>query len=392
MNENCEKCKLHLKCNSHKVPVLGRGKKKILIVLDNPSKATDLQPDKFVGGDLGTLNYYLRPIDLTRDCWITYAARCHTQNLKVRSVLFCRKFLLRLIEKRKPRVILVMGDMSTEAIFRDKMARDEKENKSSTTTKWRGVMIPDREWNCWIFATYSPNLIAGDKVKTDKIPKGTRTIFFQDMLYFRKHYLDELPKYEDEKKRVKILNNEIEVLELLSLLKNRIVIDYETTGLKPYRKGQTIISCAIATSPLKAFAFLLTSKIRKKLREVLRDKKIKKVAANIKFEEIWSRADLHTRVRGWDSDTMLNTHVLDNRRGICGMKYQAYVKFGVLDYSREIGHLLRSVDEDKNGANSFNRIKEIPTEKLLLYNGLDAIYEYMLLEDQEKQFERLAKR
>ena len=115
--------------------------------------------------------------------------------------------------------------------------------------------------------------------------------------------------------------------------------------------------------------------------EYLKDRKRKKIAQNMKFEETWSSVILKTPVQGWKLDTMLMTHILDNRKGITSVKFQTYVQFGVVDYASEVSPFLKSIDPES--ANSMNRIEELIStkdgkKKLLVYCGYDSIYEYRL--------------
>ena len=121
--------------------------------------------------------------------------------------------------------------------------------------------------------------------------------------------------------------------------------------------------------------------------ELLRNENVGKIAQNMKFEHTWSCVRLRQPVVNWVQDTMLMTHLFDNRSGVSGLKFQTYVQFGVVDYDSEVPPFLKSVEE-KN-ANSLNRIMELVAipggkELLLKYNAYDSIYEYRLAELQNK--------
>jgi hypothetical protein len=93
-------------------------------------------------------------------------------------------------------------------------------------------------------------------------------------------------------------------------------------------------------------------------------------------------------MQNWYWDPMLATHILDNRSDITALKFQAFVQFGVADYDSAVHPFLEAV-EKKNG-NAVNRIDELiktvdGQRKLLIYNGLDSIYEYMLAMKQMDQ-------
>ena len=71
---------------------------------------------------------------------------------------------------------------------------------------------------------------------------------------------------------------------------------------------------------------------------------------------------------------MLAAHVLDNRTGVCGLKTQSYIHFGLPDYNSHIEKFLKS----DGGGNTFNKIHQIPTVDLLTYGGMDAMLEFRL--------------
>lgn len=83
-------------------------------------------------------------------------------------------------------------------------------------------------------------------------------------------------------------------------------------------------------------------------------------------------------VKNWVWDTMLAAHVIDQRSGITGLKFQAFAALGVSDYESHIKPFLKS------DGNKLNRIKEIDKNDLLIYNGLDAYFEFLLAQKQMK--------
>jgi hypothetical protein len=185
----------------------------------------------------------------------------------------------------------------------------------------------------------------------------------------------------------------IEVIEDLSILNDitsdLISFDYETTGIKPQAEGHRIICASVADTPNHAYVFLMprTKRNRKPFLDLLSDPRIGKMAHNMKFEDTWSNVRLKTEVNNWNWDSMLASHVLDNRTGVTGLKFQTYVLLGIPNYDEEISPWLHS--EDKGG-NSYNRIQElIKTEdgknKLLKYCALDAINTFRISQIQQRQ-------
>ncbi|MCK9457309.1 MAG: hypothetical protein M0R31_08460, partial [Candidatus Riflebacteria bacterium] len=113
--------------------------------------------------------------------------------------------------------------------------------------------------------------------------------------------------------------------------------------------------------------------------------RIGKIAANIKFEDNWLNVLCGIEVNPWVFDTMQASHILDNRPGITSVKFQGYVRFGVLGYDEFVQPYLKSPD-----SNTPNRIKELTEDKesfrkLQIYNGIDSLIEYRLAMLQMKE-------
>jgi DNA polymerase-1 len=121
--------------------------------------------------------------------------------------------------------------------------------------------------------------------------------------------------------------------------------------------------------------------IKLRLRSILSNSKIGKVAQNFKFEHAWSEFILGVRVRNWKWDTMLCSHVLDARKNYTGLKFQSYINFGVYPYDKHISIFLK----DTTGS-GFNRIDDAPLDSLLLYGGMDAYLTYQLYNRQLEEF------
>jgi hypothetical protein len=88
-----------------------------------------------------------------------------------------------------------------------------------------------------------------------------------------------------------------------------------------------------------------------------------------------------TRVRNWIWDTMQCAHILDNRRGVTSLDFQAFVRLGFPTYSNHIEPILSA-----GGTVTVNRIlSEISMSQLLEYNALDVITEFELALIQMKE-------
>ena len=97
---------------------------------------------------------------------------------------------------------------------------------------------------------------------------------------------------------------------------------------------------------------------------------VPKIGWNLKFEEWWTEAEFGFTVNNWIHDGMEATHVLDNRHNITGLKFQAFVQLGQDNYAKHIEPFLEA-----EGGNDLNQIDRIDLPDLLLYCGLDSLFE-----------------
>jgi DNA polymerase-1 len=166
---------------------------------------------------------------------------------------------------------------------------------------------------------------------------------------------------------------------------SKLYIDYETTGLKPQRPSSKIASIAFAYND-RVFAFLYdykmtwTSKELERIgshwRQVLLNEDIQFEGQNIKFEDNWSQVQFGARPANWSWDTMLAAHIMDNRSGITGLKFQAYKELGIDPYDGYIRMWLTGEPNTIEGARP---------AKLMQYNAYDALFGSMIAKKQQKR-------
>lgn len=103
----------------------GNPKASILIILDNPGAREDKDGNEYACGTRQTLQKALHQADLTADdIYLTYLLKCRPlrryNKEEVRA--FSMPFLIRQIEKMRPKFIVCLGDVVTQAMFNDKDA------------------------------------------------------------------------------------------------------------------------------------------------------------------------------------------------------------------------------------------------------------------------------
>ena len=374
----CGRCGLYKKCFSPKMKVTGNGKKKILFVAEAPGEQEDRRGIQLIGKAGNLLRKALHEIgEELDDCWKTNSIICRPPENKIedKHIESCRPNLLRTIKELHPKVIILLGGSSIKSLI----STEWKKNLGGVN-KWAGWTIPSYQYK-WVCPTYHPSYIL--RLGEDE------TL----LAIFRRHLekafsLERVPTpsltLQDHKNEIElILKPRLVRLKLRDLAKKEgtLAFDYETTGLKPEGEGHRIVSCSFCWERRDTFAFLMDDSITPFLSKVLLSNRLKKVASNLKFEERWTLRKLGHPVRNWYWDTMLAAHILDNRSQITSVKFQSYVQFGIADYDSHISPYLSS----KSGS-GFNRIDEINTKELLIYNGLDSLLEWKVMDKQRRMF------
>ena len=372
-SRSCYSCGLYKNCISPKIKPYGNFKKKILNLGEAPGEMEDKNGRPWQGrtGKLLQRSYDKIGIDLFDDCLNINSVNCFPvddekegrtpTNFEIDN---CRQIVMSVIQEFKPEIIVLFGNSAVYSVIGNRWKNDLE-----GITKWRGWRIPDQDYKCWIIPTFHPSFVERDETNV------SRTVWMQDLQEI-KNTLN-MPFFEYREPDIEIIEN----LKILDKMpdKSVIAIDYETTGVKPYAEGHEIICCAVADADDHAYVFMVPEdhRQRKPLIDLLTNEKIAKVGQHIKFEEIWSIKCFHQSVINWMWDTMLASHILDNRRGITGLKFQSYVQFGIIDYASDIEPYL-TVD-NKKSANSFNNIRKlVSTEEgeinLMKYCGIDAVH------------------
>lgn len=385
LESDCLGCGLYKDSMHPRIEVTGEGKKGILIIGESSTDEEDQYGVAFSGDDGETFRRKLRfeNIALQKDCWRINAVRCKSQSpIKPPThaqIKACHPYLKKLILKLKPKLILAMGDVAITSLFGD-------DYSNRTSSRWRRYCVPDEKFECNIVPLFSNNYV--ERFKKDK---NLASVFNRDLKYALSRLKDTEFERKDFEKYVTPLKDFSRVKKLLNRIlqrKSKIAYDYETTGLKPFKVGHKIATIGVAVTATKAFAFPYQWKtfwtkaefteIKRLWTAILADKKIKKIAHNSKFEEIWGSHFFDAR-HDWHFDTMIAEHILDNRSSSTGLKFQTFVRYGVRPYDKTISPFLKSKDGE------FNTIEKAPFNELLLYNGLDCIYCWMLYEDQIRE-------
>lgn len=383
----CGVCKLHETCMSPKMPLYGEGKKQLLLVGEAPGEEEDKQNRPFVGRSGKYLRSKLRGlgIDMDVDCLVTNGAICRPRNNKIfdKAIEHCRPNLVRVVKENKPRTIILLGKRSVQSL----MGWLWKKDSGKSIERWVGWTIPCKQINAWICPTWHPAYIS----RVINQEKGSGQVLER---IFEKHlakavslsrstpslagfatdFDSSVSRELDSRSAARMLS---EILE-----ENKpISFDYETTTLLPDGKYARIVCCSVSNGD-KTIAYPWTGDAIIATRDLLWSD-IPKIGFNAKFEERWTKKVFGKGVKNWKWDGMLAAHTLDNRKGICSLKFQSFVRLGVPPYDEHIAPFLKA-----DSANEPNRIEEVKLEKLLLYCGTDSYLEWKLAQIQMNEIGR----
>lgn len=392
----CEVCTLAKEdINSPRMKPSGSPEPLIYILGEAPGAWEDADGQQFVGRS----GRYIRkqfPRAVMQHIRFNNSVRCRPPGNRAPTPLeveCCRMSIRKDIERRKPKVVVGVGDVALRWV-----------TGQAGIKKWCGRYIPIRigEHACWFMPILHPAYVLRAKNGNDKEGLSTE---WADV--FETHCakisadvtLDQLGQADPED--LSHLYDGIEIIESnrrgLKRLKKRlrqfdakaplipVGIDLETHRLRPYHDDSAILSFSLSDGartivvPLEHPEATWDGPSRKEvlrlLGEWLRGPCIK-IAHNAPFEMEWLAEFIGSdipRACSWD-DTMVQAFILDERKGAMSLDFLTLQYFGF--------NLKSQSDVDRN------KLRDTPLQKVLLYNGLDAKYTARL---DAKQRERLEK-
>lgn len=356
----------------------GNFRRGILNIGEAPGELEDQEGKQWQGKTGRALKRAYRKlgIDLFEDCLNINAVNCRPPDNRTPSpyeIDCCRAVKVqKVIDEYQPKVIVLFGNAAIQSFLGNRFGGD-----LGGATKWRGWKIPDQEFKCWVVPTFHPSYVQreeGDHVMVT---------WMRDLETAISAASEPFPR--TPKPSITYLDDTAEIERFRPGIAE-MAFDYETTGLKPHMEGQEIVCAAITFSLEHTLAFQMpkTKKGIRPFTDLLQDPTIQKMAHNMKFEDTWSVVKLRTQPQGWMWDSMLAAHILDNRKGITGLKFQTYVNFGIVDYSSEITPYLRGKGKGGNAMNDIISLMAKPggSRKVLEYCALDSFYQFLLAKKQ----------
>lgn len=246
MTYRCTDCEFHQGCNNNLIESTGPQKAKLMFVVDVPG-ITDDDTGELLSGDAGKkFDYILEHLNLEREqVFVTSAIRCKPpwgKNPKKANIIACQKHLMSDILSVRPKVIIAMGGVATEALIGEKGIRDYRGEFFDLEID-HDVKGKSRVFTTWVLPTHSMNACL-TKWENDSIVVHDlkRALQFADTGEFPPE-----PKLEFE------LVDDLQKLQLAVdelLAAEKFVFDLETTGLHFHKN--TIIMAGFSLGPGRA--------------------------------------------------------------------------------------------------------------------------------------------
>lgn len=404
----CDTCDLH--CGNENVEFCGKGNSGVLILSGSPTKGEDNDGKCFAStiyDPLFDLQGKRRvPERLMDACWFGYVVPTPLDQVQAKHPKrpqCCMSRLRRMILKVKPKVIVCLGSVPTNALV---ISRLSGRMKGMQSQDFYGKQIPDREFGCWICPTYSPEVFNWREFKEDRCIK----------MYFEQHIRSAFQKVDEKfpeiPKDIKVTEDpKVAATWIRSIIRHAepgpdrvldVAIDYETTGLKPHRDGHAITIGSVAWrsgGEYHSVGFRWDSDSEDLIsawHELTHGVRVKLIAHKSDFEACWTRfrAGLHSSRtdwipdENWSWDTCVAAHVIDNVQKV-GLKFHTYCEFGILGYDADADDYLKPNDSDPiygNSTNAFNGLKTdpyVPWNDICGYCAQDALYTLMLRDVQD---------
>jgi len=298
----------------------------------------------------------------------------------------CKQSVFDDIEATKPLVVVGFGGVPLKTV-----------TEGVNIDVWANRFVPVKfgKHKCWYYCCYHPSYL---------VRQDSKTSFFENEYdrYFRvclNNIFDfVLNKYEQPEiiedgyeDNISVLYTISEVLGAIEELKQEelIAFDLETDALRPFDGGK-ILTIAFSTYE-KTFAFPIEGYWNEKDLQEIKSKLYglfinggEFIAHNLKFELEWlyNIFDLDLLMKGKWHDTMVQAYLLDERTTKTRTKQDSMFKLDLLTYLN-FGFRLKGLSTIDTKDITKSRIADI-----LLYNGLDAKYTYLLFQKQNKKLDK----
>lgn len=373
----CGSCGFFKRCATPKVEPVGKGKKGLLVVMPFPTKSEDAEGKLFTSGLARRLEVELVRVgvDMWEDCWLTYSLICKPNKQPTDwHVKWCRPTLNNTIDTLRPVSMLLLGDFPNRSVI----GRLWKEAPGEIG-RWAGRTIPSQQLNAWVCPTWSVQNIRTFEEEGNLGPVVWWKRHIEAAVSKTSRPWETVPDYE---RQVVVENNSekaAKTLRRLTATGKPLAFDYETTCLQPEGRDSEILTAAVCFGGEDTLAYNWQGEAIEATKEMLLASN-PKVLANASFERRWTWEKLGCDINNVVWDTIDAAHWVDNRRNSTSVKYQSFTCLGHPAYDEWIKPYMGA-----SGGYTQNRLREMSRQKLLLYNGLDAILEYFIAKKQMEE-------
>lgn len=377
----CGSCGLDKGCLSPKMKYSGKGEKKVLIIAEAPGKEEDERGIQLVGQsgyELVRLLHRNLGINMRKHCWLFNVLSCRppaNRDPKTDEINWCRPNVTNIINELQPDVIIPMGKFAIQSL----MAYAWKDGEVDSVEKWNGWVIPCQKLNTWICPVYHPSFL----LRSGREPAVELTILKALKKAFAlkgKPFPDGLPDY---KKQVRVIEDTQEAsanIKTMMAFGRPMAIDIETTTLKSDGDKSEILCCSVSDG-ITSIAFPWRGEAIEAVKIFLKSS-VRKIVANLPFESRWFLKHLKIMPRNWVWDTVLSAHWLNCHRGVNGLKFQAFVRYGIPDFD---SHIEPYKEGTGNSSYSPNRMRELEFGVMAEYCAYDSLFEVMVAQHQMKE-------
>lgn len=386
----CTECGLFDKCKSPKMKVDGQGLKRAMIIGEAPGADEDDAGKPFVGTSGEFLEKAIKSFGFSfrRDFHITNAVCCRPQNNNIKEVpkapACCNPLMWQNIEDYDPSLVILVGTTALQSFLLGTSFKDKQ------IGNWINLAIPFR--GRWFVPILHPSYIL--RKGKSELQKST----FTRSLAFALSYVGKpRPFIYNPYDHITIFTKFKEIMSFLTKVKQekpkRIMIDFETTAVKPYhdeaRRVQRILCASVAYDTEMGYAFPLMYpkaltddqllEVGDAFVGVLEDPEIEIMSHNYTMEWSWAKRILEVNPPNFNYCTMTTAHIMDSRRGKSSLKNLAFTHWGIEEYDKEI--------KPYKSGRPFNRMAQVPLTKLLMYCAIDSLVGYKERHRQDKFFD-----
>jgi hypothetical protein len=362
----CGQCKADRGCQHPKQTWPGKPANVVFVVDKLPDEGWDVE-NAIPKAQFGALDSLCRRVGVTLSAYPkVLSAACPGASKE--SWKHCQPLVASELERLKPTVIIPYGPRATQSVI----GRYWK-TPAELYDRWYGYQIPCRELNAWI----CPVGVLSEFKKTSNVSDIWEYRWLQSAMKLESVGRPWPDGSIDVKSIVRDIYTQAEIRDALQKASRARVaaFDYESTGLKPEWDNQLLVSMSVAWidgDKIECVAFPVYRDSYDDIRGFLTSD-VKKVAANMKFEDRWSRVKLGVQVRKWFWDTMQAAHWENPNSGITGLKFQAFARLGVPYFAGDVESFFESPSNRER-----NKILSLPIRTLLTYNGIDSVVELLL--------------